>query len=273
MIWTLICFVITFFVLKRFAFGPIQKIIDERRDRIRESIDEADRARAEARKLLEEHRAADRASARGEAEEILAEARSVADSQRERSARGDRGGPPAPARGDEAPDRGRDARAALEQIRAEVADLALVAAEKVTRKSLDDGDQRRLIEEAIGDLDFSALERRRRRDSRRAPHVRARALRRREGARPPARGARGARRLRARARRGARARRARPQPRARPAREGGVARRAVLGDADELVRNFVLLVVEKGRAAELDRDRARVRRARRAGGAAGSTSS
>ena len=47
---------------------------------------------------------------------------------------------------------------ALEQIRLEVADLSLIAAEKVTRKSLDDADHRRLIDEAIGELDFSVLE-------------------------------------------------------------------------------------------------------------------
>jgi len=47
---------------------------------------------------------------------------------------------------------------ALEQIRAEVADLALLAASKVTRKTLDEADHRRLIEDAIGELDFSVLE-------------------------------------------------------------------------------------------------------------------
>ena len=52
MIWTLICFAITFFVLRKFAFGPIQRTIDERRDRIRAAVDEADRAREEARGLL-----------------------------------------------------------------------------------------------------------------------------------------------------------------------------------------------------------------------------
>jgi F-type H+-transporting ATPase subunit b len=156
MIWTLICFAITFFVLRRYAFGPIQKIIDERRQRIRESIEEAERTRAEARRLLEEHREL-RAKSRGEAEEILAEARRVADAMAAR------------VREETEVDRRRrledtkrqieaETTRALEQIRNEVADLALVAAEKVTRKSLDQADQRRLIEEAIGELDFSALE-------------------------------------------------------------------------------------------------------------------
>ena len=52
-----------------------------------------------------------------------------------------------------------ETRRALEEIRTEVAQLSLVAAEKVTRKSLTGDDQRRLIEEAVGELDFSVLER------------------------------------------------------------------------------------------------------------------
>ena len=74
MIWTLIAFGLTFWVLKRYAFGPIQKMIDERREQIRRSLEEAEHARSEARQLLEEHRAL-MSEARSEAEGILAEAR------------------------------------------------------------------------------------------------------------------------------------------------------------------------------------------------------
>jgi F-type H+-transporting ATPase subunit b len=159
MIWTLVCFAITFFVLRKFAFGPIQAMIDERRKRIRESVEEAERARAEARRLLEEHRALI-GQAKGEAGEILAEARRVAESQRTR------------ARDEIEVDRQRrleetrkqidaETARALEQIRAEVADLTLAATAKVTGKVLDREDHRKLIEDAIGDLDFSALERER----------------------------------------------------------------------------------------------------------------
>jgi|SRR5581483_7661042 len=157
MIWTLVCFAITFFVLRKYAFGPIQKVIDERREKIRQSIEEADNAREEARKLLEQHRALV-ARARGDAESILAEARRVADAQRER------------VREETEADRQRrleetkrqieaETQRALEQIRAEVADLTLIATAKVTGKVLDAADQRRLIQEAIGELDFSVLER------------------------------------------------------------------------------------------------------------------
>src|SRR6186997_986737 len=81
MIWTIVCFLVTFYVLKRFAFGRIQDMIDERRQRIRAALDEADHARDEAHKLVEEHRAA-MAQARSQAEDILAEARKVAESQK-----------------------------------------------------------------------------------------------------------------------------------------------------------------------------------------------
>ena len=156
MIWTLVCFGITFFVLRKFAFGPIQKIIDERRQRIRESLEEADRARSEARRLLDEHRALMK-DARGQAEEILTEARRVADSQRDRL------------REELEEERQRrieetrkqveaETRRSLQQLRAEVAELTVIATGRVTGKVLDDEDHRRLIDEAIGDLDFSALE-------------------------------------------------------------------------------------------------------------------
>src|SRR3954468_17933421 len=83
MIWTIVCFFITLFVLRRYAFAPIQKMIDERRERIRQSLEEADRAREEARHLLEEHRSLI-ARARQDADEILADARRVGEAQRER---------------------------------------------------------------------------------------------------------------------------------------------------------------------------------------------
>jgi F-type H+-transporting ATPase subunit b len=156
MIWTIVCFLITFYVLKKVAFGRIQQMIDERRKRIREALGEADQARAEARRLVEEHRAT-MAQARGQAEEILAEARRVAESQKKRL------------RDELEIDRQRrleettrqieaETARALQLIRSEVADLTVIATQKVTGKVLDAKDHKRLIDEAIGELDFSALE-------------------------------------------------------------------------------------------------------------------
>jgi F-type H+-transporting ATPase subunit b len=156
MIWTIVAFAITLWILKRYAFGPVQKLIDDRRERIRQSIEEADRAREEARSLLEEHRALI-GQAKGQAEEILAEARKVADAQRERL------------RGELEEDRQRrldetlrqidQARVqALGDIRRQVGELAALATEKITRKTLTDADQQRLIDEALSEIDFSQLE-------------------------------------------------------------------------------------------------------------------
>jgi F-type H+-transporting ATPase subunit b len=157
MIWTIIAFLITLFVLKRYAFAPVQKMIDDRRERIRTAIDEADSARDEARKLLDEHKEL-MAQARSEAEEILSEARRIGEAQRERvreEADADR-----QRRLEETQRQIEQAtHQAIGQIRDEVGRLSALAAEKIVRKSLDEGDQQRLIDEALAEIDFSQLER------------------------------------------------------------------------------------------------------------------
>jgi F-type H+-transporting ATPase subunit b len=156
MIWTVAFFAVVVYVLKRFAFGPLQKTIDERRERISQAINEADNARAEARNLLEEHKKLI-GQAKTEAEEILSEARRIAEAQRER------------VKVETEEDRQRRleetrrqieqaTQQALGQIRDEVGKLSLLAAEKITRKSLAGPDQQRLIDEALAEIDFTQLE-------------------------------------------------------------------------------------------------------------------
>jgi F-type H+-transporting ATPase subunit b len=156
MIWTIVAFLITLWVLKRYAFGPIQKMLDDRRDHIRRSIEEADNARDEARKLLEEHRALI-GQARSDAEGIIAEARKTRESMEQRM------------REETEAERQRrleetrreiaaETQRALEQIRSEVADLTLKATSIVVGKKLDADRDRELIAEAIDALDFSQLE-------------------------------------------------------------------------------------------------------------------
>jgi F-type H+-transporting ATPase subunit b len=156
MIWTIVCFGITFFVLRKYAFGPIQQLIDARREKIEQAITEADNARQQARGLLEEHKKLI-GQAKSEAEEILGEARRVGDAQRER------------VRQETEEDRQRRLEEtrrqieqattqALGQIRDEIGKLSLLAAEKITRKSLTGDDQQRLIDEALAEIDFTQLE-------------------------------------------------------------------------------------------------------------------
>jgi len=156
MIWTIVCFLVTLYVLKRFAFGPIQKTLDARREQIRSSLEEADKARVEARALLEEHRALMN-QARGEAEQILAEARRTREAMEQRmreETETERQRRLEDTRREIAAETAR----ALDRIRSEVADLTLEATAIVVGRTLDAERDRELISEAIGSLDFSKLE-------------------------------------------------------------------------------------------------------------------
>jgi len=155
MIWTLLAFGITLYLLNKLAFPRIAEALDRRRRAIEESIESAQRAKQEADSLLEEYRARLR-EAREQAEDIVVRARKAAEKladetkaeaskQREELLAGARR------------DIEHETRRALDEIRTEVADLTLLATEKVTRRSLTPEDHRRLIEEALGEVDFSTL--------------------------------------------------------------------------------------------------------------------
>ena len=155
MVWTVIAFGITFFLLRRLAFGRIQAIIDARRDRIREALDEADKARHESRQLREltlkerEEAKLDRErildESRRQAQALFEQARKRADEDlRERLEKNQK-------------EIEAENRRILEQIRRDVVELTLLAAEKVTGKTLDAEDQRRLIDETIEELDVKRL--------------------------------------------------------------------------------------------------------------------
>jgi F-type H+-transporting ATPase subunit b len=155
MIWTLIAFGVTLMVLRRLAFPRIEEALERRRKRIEESITHAEQMRREADELLEEYRARLR-EAREQAEDIVTRARRAAEALEDETlaeTRKRREEMLAAARRDiEA-----ETRRALDEIRKEVADLTVIATEKVTRKSLDDADHRRLVEEALKEVDFSVI--------------------------------------------------------------------------------------------------------------------
>ena len=156
MIWTIVCFLIALYVLKRYAFGPIQQMIDTRRASIQNAIEAADHARDEAQRLLEEHRKLI-AEARGEGEAILAEARKTRESMEQRmrdETEAERQRRLEETRKEIAAETAR----ALQQIRSEVAELTLEAASRVVGAKLDAERDRALIEDAIAGLDFSRLE-------------------------------------------------------------------------------------------------------------------
>jgi F-type H+-transporting ATPase subunit b len=155
MIWTLIAFGLALLLLQRLAFPRIGEFLDRRRQAIEDSIDAAERTRVEADQLLEEYRARLR-EAREQADDIVSRARKASDRlQEEQLAQ-------AKEAREELMERTRrdieaETRRALEEIRAEVANLTVLATEKLARKSLDDADHRRLVDEALNEIDFSQL--------------------------------------------------------------------------------------------------------------------
>ncbi len=155
MIWTLIAFGMTMFILRRWALPRIGEALEKRASAIRDNIDASEKQRAEADELLKEYRQR-LTEAREQADDIAARARKAAESAvAEASSEGK-------AKREELVAAARrdievETRRSLEQIRREVADLTVLATEKVTRKSLDDSDHKRLVEEALGEVDFSSL--------------------------------------------------------------------------------------------------------------------
>jgi F-type H+-transporting ATPase subunit b len=155
MIWTLLLFGISMYILWKLAFPRISEALDRRQHAIEESIDHAERVRHDADELLAEYRERLR-EARGQAEDILDRARKTGEAT-ERLAQEN-----AEQRREQLMEQTRreiqtETRRAIQDIRREVADLTVLATEKVTRKVLDEEDQRRLVEDALSELDFSAL--------------------------------------------------------------------------------------------------------------------
>jgi F-type H+-transporting ATPase subunit b len=155
MVWTIVVFVISMLILRRLVFPRIGEALDKRAKTIEGEIDAAAQLRADADKVLAEYRERLK-EAREQSDEIVARARGAAE-EHDREAR----------------ERGREmvaeatkraqreievaTKRALDDLRSEVADLTVMATEKVTRKALNESDQRRLVEEALGELDFSGI--------------------------------------------------------------------------------------------------------------------
>jgi F-type H+-transporting ATPase subunit b len=155
MIWTLVTFVIVLIVLRKYAYGPLQQMIDVRRQAIVADLDAAESARTDAQETLAEYRQ-QLAEARREAGKIVEDARRSGDERR------------AAAVAELEAEKNRlmrqtqdeiraETRQALNAIKQQVADLAVAATEKVVRARLDEAEQRRLIDEALADVDLSTL--------------------------------------------------------------------------------------------------------------------
>jgi F-type H+-transporting ATPase subunit b len=155
MVWTLLVFGATMFLLSKLAFPRISEALGKRQKAIEDSIDTAERTRKEADELLSEYRERLK-EARAQADEIVQRARQAADThEQEAKNRGQELIAEASKKAERDIEAATDR--ALSDIRRQVADLTIMATEKVTRKTLNDADQRRLVEEALGEMDFSGI--------------------------------------------------------------------------------------------------------------------
>jgi F-type H+-transporting ATPase subunit b len=155
MVWTLIVFVVAMLLLRKYAWPQITAALDKRQRLIEDSIETAEKTKSEAAELLEEYRERLK-DARTQAEEIVARARKAGEVHERESTEAAR------VKREELMEQARrdieaETRRAIQEIRSEVADLTVLATEKVTRKTLTAEDQERLVQEALNELDFTAL--------------------------------------------------------------------------------------------------------------------
>jgi F-type H+-transporting ATPase subunit b len=151
MFWTLVTFAILFLLLKKFVWGPILDAVERREQSLQEMFDNAEKARTEAKGLFERYqeqlaRAGEevnklieegKSRARHSAEEILQRARRESDELVERAKS----------------EIDRERRKAVDEIRDQVVELSLRAAECLIQKTLDDQEHRNLIQQAISEID------------------------------------------------------------------------------------------------------------------------
>jgi F-type H+-transporting ATPase subunit b len=154
-IWTLVVFAISLFILIKAVFPRIGAALDQRKHAIEESIDAAERTRVEADQLLTEYRDRLR-EARQQGDEIVERARQAAAAY-ESEARVE-----GQARREQMLEQTRreieaESRRVLDEILRDVAELTVLATERVTRRLLTEEDQRRLVEDALSGLDFTVL--------------------------------------------------------------------------------------------------------------------
>ena len=156
MFWTLLIFVILYFILSKFAFGPITKAVEAREKALEDAIEGAKRDRDAAAKLLAEHQAAIDA-ARGEGQKMIAEGRAVAEKMRTdllEQTRKEQQEMLERARREIESERDK----AVAQLRREAIDLALAGASKVIEQNLESDKNRKLVENylaSIGTLEVS----------------------------------------------------------------------------------------------------------------------
>jgi len=150
----IVVFLLLLYLLSRYVFPPIDKALRSRQQLIARSLSEAEEARREVEEAKKKERS-DLAEARHQAQEILDRAQKLGEELREelrQKGREEQEAMLTRARAELAQEREK----AVSQLRNQVADLVLMATTKVLQEELDPKRQRRLIDEALGEVDLSA---------------------------------------------------------------------------------------------------------------------
>lgn len=151
MFWTLVIFLLLFWILKKWAFPAILSSVEAREKALEDAIEAAKRDRDEAARLLAEHRAQIE-GARDDAQKLIAEGRALAEKMRAdllEKTRQDQQEMLERARRDIAVERDK----AIAQLRREAVDLAIAGATKVIEENLDTEKNRKLVEEFLSSLE------------------------------------------------------------------------------------------------------------------------
>lgn len=156
MFWTLGIFLVLYFLLRKFAFGPITASVEAREKALEDAIEGAKRDRDAAAKVLAEHQA-QLDAARGEAQKLISDGRAIAEKMRadllEQTRREQQDMLERARREIE-----REKERAIAQLRREAVDLALAGASKVIEQNLESEKNRQLVERylsSIGSLEVS----------------------------------------------------------------------------------------------------------------------
>jgi F-type H+-transporting ATPase subunit b len=146
----IVAFAVLFVLLWKFAFPPITKMLDQRAETIRESLEKSEETRVEAQRLLDEYKV-QMVEARGEAAKVIEQGRKVAETMREdvlAKANDEAAAIVAKAREEIEAEK----RAAIVELRASVADLSVQVAGKVIGATLTDKEHRALIERYVAEV-------------------------------------------------------------------------------------------------------------------------
>jgi F-type H+-transporting ATPase subunit b len=150
MVWTVVTFVVLVLVLTKYAWRPLLKVLHDREENIRQALNQAEQARAESAELLKQNEKS-LAKAEEEYQRIVREGKMLADKLREEivvKARQQAQRELQHAKEEIQ----RDIDAARQQLRVEVADLAIQAAGKILEETLDVQKHKKLVDKFLDQL-------------------------------------------------------------------------------------------------------------------------